>query len=218
MKRKYKTILFDFDGTIADTKECIISSFQKSLASFDLTPIDEKELVSLIGKSLTEQVKILIPSDSSDIFYDTFVAKYRQVYAEESKTKLAVFKGVKKVLNSMWKKKIVMTIVSSKKESVLQNDCKILNIENYFDLLVGPDSVTHHKPHPESVHVSMKKLGITNKASLLVIGDATFDIDMGNAASVDTCAVTWGVHSRNLLLSSKPTYIIDNVADLSKFI
>lgn len=164
-----------------------------------------------------EQVKILIPGNYSDSFYDTFVNKYRELYAEESKTKLAVFKGMKKVLNSMMIKKITMSIVSSKKESVLQSNCKILKIENYFNIFVGPDSVTHHKPHPESVYVSMQKLGITDKASILVVGDSTFDIDMGNSAQVDTCAVTWGAHSRSMLLSSKPTYIINKVMDLNLF-
>jgi phosphoglycolate phosphatase len=88
-----------------------------------------------------------------------------------------------------------------------------LGIDRYIDLVVGDDKVTYKKPHPEMLHLILSHLHIdTSQAAM--IGDAVTGIQMGNAAGMDTIAVTWGAHPEALLRAAHPTRIVHQLSDL----
>ena len=73
--------------------------------------------------------------------------------------------------------------------------------------------VAEHKPNPESIFLLQQRHHFPLERAVM-IGDATFDLQMGKAAGIKTCAVTWGSHSQESLLAEEPTYLINNVMDL----
>ena len=88
-----------------------------------------------------------------------------------------------------------------------------------FDLLpltgtiVCDDDVTHKKPAPD---MALKVLSLTDTlpAEAIVVGDTTFDIEMGRAAGCMTCGVTYGNPNRDILKSSRADFLIDNFSQL----
>jgi phosphoglycolate phosphatase len=84
-------------------------------------------------------------------------------------------------------------------------------------MIVGAADVTHHKPHPESVHITMEKLG-AKPEEVVVIGDSTFDLDMARNAGVDAIGVTTGIHTRELLKKSNPRHIVDGLYEVTPLI
>ncbi len=94
--------------------------------------------------------------------------------------------------------------------------CKFLEIDSYLDFYIGDDMVTKKKPDPEMLLRTLEKFNIDVKESVM-IGDSTFDIEMGNKINMDTIAVTWGSHSKKLLISANPTYVINDFSQLLKF-
>lgn len=216
MNKKYKLFIFDFDGTLGDTKECIIASFQKSLSHNHLPFADRNEIIQLMGVSLPNVFKKLVHKELDDAMYEKLIADYRTFYREFLVTKTKIFPEVMKTLKILKEKNILCTIATSKKTEFAILSCKYLGIDQYIDFYIGDDMVTQKKPDPEMLIITLKKLHI-NKQEAFMIGDSTLDIDMGNAIDVNTIAVTWGSHAPELLKSANPTYTINKFSELLKF-
>lgn len=212
-KKTYKLFIFDFDGTIGDTKECIIASFQQALHDNNLSDVSKGDIVHNMGLSLPTVFRKLTGDKLLDKDYDKLVDDYRRHYRQFLSTKTLIFPEVKDTLKQLKESGKLLTIATSKKTELAELSCTYLDIGIYFDLFIGDDLVTNKKPHPEMLEHTLKKFGI-DKSDAVMIGDSTFDIEMGNAIGMDTIAVTWGAHSKELLHTSKPTYIIDSFSSL----
>ena len=217
MNKKYKLFIFDFDGTLGDTKECVVASFQKSLSHNNLSIADRNKIIQLMGISLPDVFRKLTHAKLDDAMYEKLVTDYRMFYKDFLVSKTQIFPDVAKTLKILKEKKILCSIATSKKTEFAILSCKYLRIDTYIDFYIGDDMVTQKKPNPEMLTVTLKKLNI-NKLDAVMIGDSTFDIDMGNAIQMDTIAVTWGSHSLQLLKSANPTYTINKFSELLQFV
>jgi phosphoglycolate phosphatase len=84
-------------------------------------------------------------------------------------------------------------------------------------MVVGASDVANHKPHPESVHITVEQLAIPHEHAV-VIGDSIFDLDMAKNAGVDAIGVTTGIHTKEMLAKSEPTHIVDNLNQVTSII
>jgi phosphoglycolate phosphatase len=210
----YQLFIFDFDGTLADTTECITSSFQRSIEKAGLPSVSREKIIYLMGLPLKEVYKALLGATYEDDFYESLIKCYREHYTVFMPTKTHLYEGIEDILSSLKRRKRLCTIATSKKTALVALNAKYLGIHQYFDLIVGDDAVSLKKPDPEMVLHTLEELQIPDKSKVLVIGDSIFDIEMGNAAGVDTCAVTWGAHTTAELRKSSPTYLLENTAEL----
>lgn len=211
--KTYKLFIFDFDGTLGDTKECVVASFQQALVKNNLPVADREKIIHYMGLSLKQVFEKLTNTAFEDSFYDQLVADYRTFYRDFLTKKTLIFPQVAETLKKMKTKPILCSIATSKKTEFAMLSCQYLKIDDYFDLYIGDDKVTQKKPHPEMLLYTLDKLNI-DKADAVMIGDSTFDIEMGNAIDMDTIAVTWGAHSEDLLRTSKPTLVIHQFSEL----
>jgi phosphoglycolate phosphatase len=216
MKKSYKLFIFDFDGTIGDTKEGIFQSFQEVLSKHGLPPVNREEIFSYMGLYLKEIFKKLTLNKYNDELYEKLVTDYNTSYKDSLKTKTLIYPEVADTLKKLKQKGALASIATSKKTELALLSCKYLHIDKYFDLYIGGDYVTKGKPHPEMLLVTLNKLGVDYKDAIM-IGDSTFDIEMGNAINMDTIAVTWGAHTKKQLQQTRPTYIIDNFSEIIRF-
>ena len=177
--------IFDFDGTLMDTSRVILATIKATIQEMNLPEKTDEECRSIIGIRTDEAGQYLYP----DLDIDTLAELH------ESGHRLA--------------------IASSRRLSSLYDYLDKLGIKDWFDIVVGADSVSKGKPDPEPVLTILRKLG-WNANDTLVIGDADVDIMMGNAAVCRTCAVTYGNGSLTSLKAAGPTYIITRFSDLPK--
>lgn len=217
MNKKYKLFIFDFDGTLGDTKECVVAAFQGALTANNFKKTSREKIIRLMGISLKDVFRELVSEELSDEMYEKLVADYRNLYRTFLTKKTLIFPGVKATLERMKDKGVMCSIVTSKKTEFAKLSCEHLGIYSYFDLLIGDDMVQNKKPHPEMLETTLEKLHV-NKDDAVMIGDSTYDIEMGNAIGMDTIAVTWGAHSEKELLSTRPLHIINSFVELEKFI
>lgn len=215
--KKYKLCIYDFDGTIGDTKECVTASFQESLSYNKLPFVKSEDIVILMGLPLIEMFKKLTDKELPNEMYEKLVADYRNTYAELLKTKTKVFPDVIETLKILKEKNTLCSVATSKKTDIAKINCSYLHVDTYFELIVGNDMVKNKKPHPEMLEYTLQKLKI-DKQDAVMIGDSTFDIEMGNAINMDTIAVTWGAHSKELLKTAHPSYIIDKFSQILDFV
>lgn len=214
--KTYQLFVFDFDGTVADSAECIVASFTGALERNRLPPADPALIVHYMGRSLPDVFRELTGNVYADTRIQQLVADYCGIYQTLLPEKTHAFPGIADALEHLRTAGAVCTVATSKTTEAAVASARHLGIDGHFTLYVGDDLVTNKKPHPEMLERILAETGIPPVAAVM-IGDATTDIDMGNALGVDTIAVTWGAHPIDRLRAAEPTHIIDTAAQLHQF-
>lgn len=206
--------IFDFDGTLMDTSGVILATIKATIKEMNLPEKTDEECRSIIGIRTDEAGKYLYPD--LDISNKEFARIFRSNYDRlKQNAHEETFPGVTDTLAELRESGHRLAIASSRRLSSLYDYLDKLGIKDWFDMVVGADSVSKGKPDPEPVLTILRKLS-WNANDTLVIGDADVDIMMGNAAGCRTCAVTYGNGSLTSLKAAGPTYIITRFSDLPK--
>lgn len=211
---KYKTLILDFDGTLADTKESILQSMEFVAKQWDL-PYDEKTVVQCIGLPLKTTFEKAFEINETHI--PEAISIYRNYYNEIIPDTITLFEHVKETLQAFHSNGINLTVASSKGKAALINILKIQGIHDLFSFIGGEEDVNHKKPHPEIVQLIMQKFD-HSPGQFLVVGDTVYDLLMGKSAGVPTCGVTYGNNDRNQLEEHNPTYLIDRFNALNEIV
>lgn len=206
-------IIFDFDGTLCDTRKTIVSTLRMTMERLCLPVADEDSCAATIGLPLTECFKTLFPS-LTDVQAQECADAYREIFEENKKRLIpTVFPNVTETLKELKRRGFVLSVASSRSNRSLTDFIAAFGFEKEISLVLGADNVTKAKPDPEPVLFTLDKLGFAPKDAL-VVGDMPFDILMGRGAGVKTCGVTYGNASREELADSGADYLIDDFAEL----
>lgn len=206
-------VIFDFDGTLVDTKKTIVVAKQETMRIMGLDIADEETCASTIGLSAKIGFRTLYP-ELSEHSLDLCVSTYRKLFEEKKKIiPPTVFPNVEEVLTTIEKKGIMRTIATSRNTASLIDFLTKLNLADYFPYVLGGDDTALLKPHPEPVIKTLKDLYF-EAGQTLVIGDMPFDIEMGKSAGTYTCGVTYGNSTKSQLIEAGADFIIDDIKDL----
>lgn len=207
-----KNLIFDFDGTLADTSPLILATISATIAAMNLPARSRSECLATIGLRLEETPSALWPEIHN--LGPEYAATYQRLFDSLKKSvPVECYPGVIPTLRALRADGYRMAIASSRNRSSLTGYTQEFCIADVFDALVGGDDVTYGKPAPDPVYAICGPLG-WQPAETLVIGDAVFDIEMGRNAGCKTCAVTYGNQSAEQLLSSRPDTIINTFPTL----
>lgn len=212
-----KTIIFDFDGTLADTQQTIIETAQATLEALNLPPISPGTLRPLIGLPLRETFVRLVGQPAKEQLFDECVAAYHRLFEEKAELSIRLFPNVKETLEQLHKQHITLTIASSRGHQSLSSLAHRLELAPLLSLILGEDDVINKKPAPDMVLETLR-LTATSAEEALVVGDTTYDLAMGQGAGCRTVGVTYGNHSRQQLETQHPRFIIDDFSQLRRIV
>lgn len=208
-----KLIIFDFDGTLGDTRRNIVATMQMTINELQLPSRTEKECASTIGLPLTGCFRALYP-DLQEGLIPRCAETYRRIFNENmQKITPEAFPGVVKTLKTLKEQSFVLTIASSRSHKSLTELTHQMGIADYISYLIGADDVKEAKPKPEPVLKTLDAMQFEADETL-VVGDMGVDILMGANAGVKTCGVTWGNGTIEELKEAQADYIIDKMEDL----
>lgn len=212
-----RLIIFDFDGTLADTTATILSTYRKVIREMELESRTDAACQATIGLPLKEGFRQLYPGFAG-LRLDECVDAYRRIFNENKrKFPSMLYPGVKDTLDELYRRGMDMTIASSRNSSSLLEFCRENGIRDYFRLLLGADDVVDAKPHPEPVLKTLEILGREAERTL-VVGDMPVDMAMGNGAHCRTVGVTYGNADRDELIGAGATFVIDSFPELLEYI
>lgn len=200
---KIKAVLFDLDGTLLDTAEFVFQAYEHTLKSHGFSLLKRKQLASYIGREISAIYKEIAPGGEIKALinaHDSFQSKKMHL--------IKSFPNVYELVIKLKKIGIKLGVVTSR----LRNTKETLeagNLGGLFDVIISAEDVVHHKPHPETVLLALKRLKVKPSEALL-IGDAKPDIQMGKNAKVKTVGVTYGFGGKDIK-KSKPDYVIDKI-------
>lgn len=213
MKTNFKAIFFDFDGTIADTVNGILATMTATFKELNLPIPPQDAMKSTIGMLLGDALQQLGNLDDSQRVLA--VKTYQRLFREVELPNTRIFPGVSQTLQILKSRGVKMAIVTSRGIESLRLILTQNSILEYFDELVTRDNGFKPKPAPDMVNYLLQKMSLA-PSDVLVVGDTTFDIDMGNAAGCKTCAVTYGNHSAERLATSKCDWMVGRFEEIAE--
>jgi len=213
MKSPVDIVMFDLDGTLANTGHDLADSVNFTRGHFALPPLPEELVYANIGRGVEHLLKQSLAGPSADHFQDVmrvFLAHYeahllnRTVLYPGVRQGLAYFRGKRRL------------VVSNKIHRLTVALLRGLGVSQEFDAILGGDCAVEKKPHPALLHLALEKFQIP-AARALIVGDSDTDIEAGKRAGVMTCGVTYGLGNQADLMAAQPDRIIDNLAQLSEY-
>ena len=183
---KINTIVFDFDGTIADTNQIILDSWQAVYRAYTGENGPEDYIISTFGEPLYASMKAAFPNHD----VEETVTIYREFQKTIFRDEIKAFPGMAELIKELKAEGYKLGIATARlRESTLVG-IDAMGIGEYIDALVTVEDTEKHKPDPEPVLICMEKMGSTAEETLMV-GDSDFDMGSGNQAGVITVMVGW---------------------------
>ncbi|MHA1301823.1 MAG: HAD family hydrolase [Candidatus Helarchaeota archaeon] len=208
---KFQAIIFDFDGTIADTRMNIVNTFKETLESLGYYSFDAKRVKKLIGLPLKTTFIKVAGLEGEKL--DRAILEYRFRFLKNAYDSIFLFLNVEKTLKILYNKGLKLSIASNRGNDILNKLLIKFGIHNLFLHTVGEQDAKNKKPAPESITLILEKLKITPD-KIIMIGDTIYDILMGKKANCYTCAVTYGNNSKKELETVSPDFIIDDFSQI----
>lgn len=211
-------ILFDFDGTLADTTPLILATFHQTLDHFvPERQVEDEAIISTFGLPLREGLAGLTGcTDPAEL--DQMTAYYRQYNTAWHDAMIRPFPGVKEGLAALRKAGVPMAIVTSKFKASCQRGLRCLGLEDSIDGIIGCQECTAHKPDPEPMEKGLALLGLRGEECLCV-GDSPYDLVSGKKAGCRTVKVGWTSFRKEFFdRFIQPDYTIGTLKDLLFFV
>lgn len=211
MERRYKLVVFDWDGTLVDSVGCIISCLRQASQKVKLPLLSDNAYSDVIGLGMFEAVRQLYPV-LSEAAIGVFSDAYRDAFVGRCEAPAPFFDGVLDILSSLRKRGYALAVATGKSRRGLTRELAIREMAGFF-MATRCANEARSKPDPMMLHQLMGELGC-DAVEVLMIGDSVYDMEMAANAGVDRLAVTWGVHGRDRLVTFNPIRMVDRVSEI----
>lgn len=208
-----RAVLFDFDGTLANTLPICYCAFQNVFKRFDNREITPNEIVEMFGPSEVGIIRenLMSPHKEEAIkhFYET--------YAQFHKDLVAVNDEIIKLLTSLKEANIKLGIFTGKAKRSLHISLEQLHMEGLFDVMITGDDVSNPKPHPEGLLKALSLLDV-DRSEAIFVGDSDADIIAGKQSNVFTIGVQWLPEYQAKAFFEQPDLIVRNVTEFMSYV
>jgi len=205
-----KLIIFDLDGTIADTSVDITNALNYALEPFGVKRYSVEEVKSMVGSGITRLITSLIPEGHlTEENRRLSVDRFTEFYSSHLLDNTLLYRGVRETLQSL--NRYTKVVLSNKRTGYSKEILEGLGVAGYFDRILGSDSVREKKPSPVPVLDIMEECRV-EKDETIMVGDSNYDIQAASAAGIKVVAVTYGFRARETLKDAD--YMIEDFSEL----
>jgi phosphoglycolate phosphatase len=212
MSDNYQLIIFDWDGTLADSETYIVQCMQRACDDLKLQAPPEANIAHSIGLGIMEVLARLYPGVSPTIKMQ-IVERYRYHFFANSDL-IPLFEGAKETLVSLNERGFMLAVATGKGQRGLETALKEQNLTSLF-VSYRTAEKTASKPDPLMLHEILEETGHAPEVAVMV-GDTTYDLEMATNAGVDSIAVTYGTHALEHLNQHQPKAVIHDIRELLK--
>ena len=207
----FRNIIFDFDGTLTDSKHDIAGAQLHVLHQFGVRTFRKEDLFPFIGRTLEETFSQLLPQQLHDRIPEA-AEMYAEYYRPRALETTTLFAGVKETLEILFTHGKKLAVASTKRGAGILRATDHFGVTGYFVQLQGSDGIPF-KPDPFIIN-KIADDQKWQKGETLMVGDTDNDILAGKNAGIATCGVTYGSFTREQLANWNPDYVIDSFPQL----
>ncbi|MCZ8113695.1 phosphoglycolate phosphatase [Silanimonas sp.] len=186
----FRAVLFDLDGTLADTAPDLIAAVNRILVEESRPPLPDSALRPLVSKGGRALLARAFPDLSEDA-REPLLPRFLAAYAEALAVHTRPFEGIEPLLADIEARGWPWGIVTNKPEGLAIGVVEGLGWSTRSKALVGGDTLPVRKPAPEPLWLAASQLGVTPEACLYV-GDDARDVEAAKAAGMPSVAALWG--------------------------
>lgn len=208
-KGKYKSVIFDLDGTLVDGFDIIYESFNYSLRTLGLKEIPVREIKKVIGPALSEGFRRIVPEN----LVEEGVKLYRSYYKERYLERTILFEKVEEILNFLKDNKIIVGLITNKKQNFAKELLDYLKISKYFDFIKGADEGYLPKPDSEIMEDVKNSFKLSSE-EIIYLGDSEIDGVFAKNCNVDFIALGVGLGNEKNLYKYRPMTYLKSINDL----
>ncbi|MEM8624838.1 MAG: HAD-IA family hydrolase [Pseudomonadota bacterium] len=211
-----KLVIFDVDGTLVDSQAAILSAMAGAHAATGLTMPDRETVLGIVGLSLPIAMARLHPGLAENSVAE-LTAAYKAAYLKlrESgggEAALPFFPGALDALARLDQAGWLMAVATGKARRGLQHMLETQGMETLFVATQTADDAPS-KPHPGMVENILRSTGV-DPAAAVIVGDTSFDIEMGRNAGIEAIGVSWGYHRVRALQAAGARSVIDRFEEI----
>ena len=210
---KYRLLLFDLDGTLANTDAMVVQSFYALYKIYKPRVVrSREELYYFSGPQIRETLKKEFPDYDLEEMREAFARISKSLYAPyvtEYPDEIETLKALKEA-------GYLLGVVTNKGKPLTKYNLELCHLNDIFDVVITADDVAAAKPDPQGIFKAMEVLGIKDKKDVLYIGDNDIDYYSGANAGVDTLLVTWG--PREIKSVNKAKYTASSYNEVRKIL
>lgn len=211
-KPRHAVVLFDLDGTLADTIPLIVASYQHAFRTVLREEIEEARARAWIGRPLLGALLEESPEHGHELD-----RVYREWNLANTERLIRPYAGVSAMLPALSAAGVVAGIVTSKRRETAQLALGSVGLGGALDVLAALEDTDEHKPKPAPLLHGARSLGVPPE-DCCYVGDATVDVLAARAAGMTAVAVTWGAGEREALAQTHPDRLVDSVAELTAYL
>lgn len=207
---KYKTIIFDLDGTLLNTLDDLCDSLNYALKKHNYPTHTLDEVKYFVGSGIRVMLERALPKDVSN--FDDVYQTFMQHYEKNKSNKTAPYQGAIDTIQKLSEMNIKMAIVSNKYQKGVEEICQPL-FGKYIQIMVGEQPGLNKKPSKDMVLYAIHQLDSTLEDTIYV-GDSDIDVLTSKNSEIPCIGAAWGFRGETLLKKYGATYIANKFEDI----
>jgi len=211
LKSRFHGIFFDLDGTLIDSRRDLAQSVNFAISHLGLPTLPDEEIFGYIGNGMSTLIQLSLESalgDEPSRLLDVALTLFKKHYKDHLLDNTTCYSDVFDTLKSLeeFNKVVITNKIKEFSVMILEG----LNLNSYFDIIIGGDEVYEKKPSPEGILKALKMLKLSPE-NVIIVGDNYTDIESGQNAGISTCFASYGIGK---LRNTQPKYIINSLSEL----
>ena len=208
--RRFRLLVFDWDGTLADSTTIIAGCIQRACGDLGLPVPEEAAAKFVIGLGLADALKAVAPTLAPDD-YPRLSERYREHYLA-CDPDIPLFDGAREMLDALEGRGFLLAIATGKSRAGLARALKQQRLDARFFASRCADE-GFPKPHPDMLLTLMERCGV-DPSQTLMIGDTLHDLQLARNAGASAVAVTYGAHAADELAAFAPLALVASIPEL----
>lgn len=213
-----KLVLFDVDGTLIDSQSQILTAMTHAFEAENQSVPDRAAVRSIIGLSLPNAISKLAP-DADERLCKRLVERYKDAYVAQrvvggGEASSPMYPGALEAIRSLYAMdEVLLGVATGKSRRGLLHLFEAYDLGGYFETVQVADDHPS-KPHPSMVLSALSETAVSAKDAVIV-GDTSFDMEMGRAGGIQAFGVSWGYHEPHHLRDAGASVVLNSYGDLA---
>ena len=208
---RYQAVLFDMDGTVLDTLTDLHRAVNRSLAQFELPPVERETVRAGLGNGANRLLHACLP-DQSEETVQQVLAWYLPWYEAHCRIETRPYPGILPLMRRLKDAGVRLAIISNKGDTAVRELAEAF-FPGLLETAVGESATVRRKPNPDAVLAAADQMGLS-VADCVYVGDSEVDLATAKAAGMDCVSVAWGFRDAQQLLAAGATRLVQDPAEL----
>jgi HAD superfamily hydrolase (TIGR01509 family) len=214
----FEAVIFDWDGTLADTRKVIVASFHKALRETLNIDVEDEFIERRIGVGAADTFREILKEKGIPLDEDLIkrLLKVKIQVQISLAGEVELFAGARELLDAL-NGKVKVALASMNNREVISHMLNALRVKDCFSVVITRDEVRKSKPNPEIFLKSALKLK-TPPEKCVVVEDSIFGVEAAKTGKMGCIAVLTGVYFKEELSRANPDLIVDSLQEKSEIV